>query len=141
MARRPKAVVLDSWAVLAYLEDEEPGHVVAKIIVDAHEHGTSLLMTTINIGEVWYILAREVSETDAEHAIRDLKQLGVEFIDADWDLTRVAAGFKAKRRMSYADCFAAALAKVHKAELITGDKEFRQVENDVRIRWLERPKG
>ncbi|MHB1543570.1 MAG: PIN domain-containing protein [Gammaproteobacteria bacterium] len=137
MARQPKTLVLDSWAVLAYLEDESSGKQVAEIISDAHERGTSLLMTTVNAGEVWYIIAREVSGADAERSIVDLKHLGIEFVDVDWKLSRVAAGFKAKHRMSYADCFAAALAKDQKAELVTGDREFKQVEGDVRIGWLE----
>lgn len=136
MARRPKTIVLDSWAVLAYLEDENPGKQVAEILATAHEHGSSLLMTTINAGEVWYILAREVSETEAERAITDLKRLGIQFVDADWNLTRLAAGFKARHRMSYADCFAAALAKEHRTDLVTGDKEFKQVESEIRIHWL-----
>ncbi len=136
MARRPKTIVLDSWAVLAYLEDENPGKQVAEILANAPERGTSLLMTTINAGEVWYILAREVSQTEAERAITDLKRLGIQLVDADWNLTRLAAGFKAKHRMSYADCFAAALAKHHKADLVTGDKEFQQVQSDIRISWL-----
>jgi predicted nucleic acid-binding protein len=38
--------------------------------------------------------------------------------------------------MSYADCFAAALAKERKSDLVTGDKEFKQVEGEVSIRWL-----
>lgn len=136
MARRPKAVVLDSWAVMAYLDDERAGSEVAKVIADSHERETPLLMTTVNAGEVWYILAREISEADAERAIADLKQLGIQFVDADWSLVRVAAGFKARHRMSYADCFAAALAKNQKADLLTGDKEFQQVQNEVRISWL-----
>jgi predicted nucleic acid-binding protein len=122
--------------VLAYLEDESSGQRVAEIMADAHEHGTSLLMTTINAGEVWYILAREISEGDADRAITDLKHLGIEFVDADWKLTRLAAGFKAKHRMSYADCFAAALAKERKADLVTGDKEFKQVDDQIKIAWL-----
>lgn len=136
MARRPKAIVLDSWAVLAYLEDENPGKQVAEILANAHEHGTSLLMTTINAGEVWYILAREVSETEAERAITDLKRLGIQFVDADWNLTHLAARFKARHRMSYADCFAAALAKGNRTSLVTGDKEFKQVESEIKIHWL-----
>lgn len=136
MARRPKAIVLDSWAMLAYLEDENAGKQVADILASAHEQGTPLLMTTVNAGEVWYILAREVSETEAERAVADLKRLGIQFMGADWNLTRVAASFKAKHRMSYADCFAAALAKEHKADLVTGDKEFQQVQNDIKISWL-----
>jgi ribonuclease VapC len=81
-------------------------------------------------------VAREVSETEAERAVADLQRLGIRFVDGDWHLTRLAAGFKAKHRMSYADCYAAALAKDRKAELVTGDKEFQQVKNDVRINWL-----
>ena len=136
MARRPKAIVLDSWAVMAYLEDESSAQKVAELIGDAHEHGIPLLMSVVNAGEVWYILAREVSEAEADKALHDLRQLGIEFQDVDLKLARLAGGFKAKHRMSYADCFAAALAREHKAELVTGDKEFKQVENDVHVRWL-----
>jgi predicted nucleic acid-binding protein len=38
--------------------------------------------------------------------------------------------------MSFADCFAAALAKQKKALLLTGDPEFKQVETQVTIDWL-----
>lgn len=57
-------------------------------------------------------------------------------IDADWPITRTAGTFKARHRMSYADCFAAALAKDRKAELVSGDKEFKQIEREVSIRWV-----
>lgn len=136
MSRKPKALILDSWAVLAYLEDESAGPKVADLIGDAHEHGIPLLMSVVNAGEVWYILAREVSETEADKAIDTLKLLGIEFIDADWKLARIAGTFKARHRMSYADCFAAALAREHKAELVTGDKEFKQIEGDLKISWV-----
>lgn len=136
MARKPKAIVLDSWAVLAYMEDESSGQKVADLIGDAHEHGIPMLMSVVNAGEVWYILAREVSEAEADKAIHELRQLGIEFQDVDMELARVAGGFKAKHRMSYADCFAAALAKEHKAELVTGDKEFKQVEAEIKILWV-----
>jgi len=136
MARKPKALVLDSWAVLAYLGGEASGQEVADLIADAHERGIPMCMPVINAGEVWYILTREISEAQADQAITDLKGLGIEVIDADWPLTRMAATFKARHRMSYADCFAAALAKDRKSELVTGDKEFKQVENDVSIRWV-----
>ena len=137
MPRKPKAYVLDSWAVLAYLEDEESGQKVADLIADAHEHGIPLFMSVVNAGEVWYILAREVSETEADKGVDGLRKLGIEFIGVDWKLSRQAGAYKSKNRMSYADCFAAALAKEQKAELVTGDKEFRLVESDIRIRWLE----
>ena len=136
MARKPKAIVLDSWTVLAYLEDEKSGQAVAELLSEAGEHGMPVLMSVVNAGEVWYILAREVSETEADKAIHELRQLGIEFMAVEWELARVAGSFKAGYRMSFADCFAAALAKSHKAELVTGDKEFKQVESEVQVRWV-----
>src|SRR5205809_481623 len=112
--KKPKAIVLDSWAVIAYLEDEPAGERVADIIADAHENRTPLLMTVINVGEVWYIVARETSEAEADRAFAELNQLGLQLVDADWSLARAAAHFKSKGRISFADCFAAALAKQRK---------------------------
>ena len=136
MARKPKAFVLDSWAVLAYLQAETAGQKIANLIADTLEQGVPLLISVVNVGEVWYIFAREISEAEADKAVESLRHLGIEFVDVDWKLARQAAAYKANRKMSYADCFAAALAKEHKAELITGDKEFKQVESEVQIRWV-----
>ena len=136
MPRKPKALVLDSWAVLAYLGDEASGQAVADLITSAHESRIPMYMSMVNVGEVWYILAREISEAQADKAVTDLTNLGIELIDADWPLTRGAGTFKAHFRMSYADCFAAALAQDRKCELVTGDKEFKQVEGKINIRWL-----
>ena len=136
MASKPRAIVLDSWAIMSYLGGEPSAEKVADIMADAHEEDIPLLMTVVNAGEVWYILAREVSVAEADSSIRQLRQLGISFIDADWELAHGAAGFKAKHKMSFADCFAAALAKQKKAHLITGDKEFTQVEGAISIDWL-----
>jgi len=136
MARKPKALVLDSCAALAYLGGEASGQEVADLITGAHEDRIPMYMSIVNAGEVWYILAREISEAQADGAMSDLTGLGIELIDADWPLTRMAGTFRARHRMSYADCFAAALAKDRKSDLVTGDKEFKQVEREVSIRWL-----
>ncbi len=136
ISHKSKVIVLDSWAVIAYMENENAGDTVAEIIAVAHENKIPLKMSIINVGEVWYSFAKQISETEADRAIFELKELGVEFINIDWDLTRRAAIYKSKNKMSYADCFAAALAKQEKAELLTGDKEFKQVENDIKVIWL-----
>jgi uncharacterized protein len=136
MGRKPKGIVLDTWAVLAYLADEGAGERVADIIATAHEEGTPLMMTTVNAGEVWYILARRVSESEADQGISGIRQLGIEFVDADWSLARQAGVFKSRYRMSFADCFAAALAQETRADLVTGDQEFQQVAGEVKIAWL-----
>lgn len=136
MPLKSKAIVLDSWSIIAYLEDEPSGQEVEELLVNAHEHGIPLLTTVVNAGEVWYITARKTSEAVADEAIEDLRRLGIDFVDADWALTKTAASFKAKGKMSYADCFAAALAKNKQASLITGDPEFKQVSKDIKVHWI-----
>lgn len=129
-------IVLDTWAVLAYLQEEPSGKKVAEIIAEAHENHTPMYMTVVNAGEVWYIMARKTSESEADQSISELRGLGIEFVDADWKLTREAAAFKSKNRISYADAYAAALSKLRKAELVTGDKEFAALAREIKIHWL-----
>jgi predicted nucleic acid-binding protein len=61
----------------------------------------------------------------------------VEILEITEELTIQAARFKAKGGISYSDCFSAALAKVRNgSELLTGDKEFKRVEDEVRMKWV-----
>ena len=136
MARKPKAIVLDSWSVLAYLEDDPAGEKVGEIIADSYEHGIQIMMSLVNVGEVWYIVARETSEKEADNCIEELRHLGIAFVEIDWKLARQAALLKSKHKMSFADCFAAALAKEHTAEVVTGDKEFKSVEKEIKVHWV-----
>jgi uncharacterized protein with PIN domain len=84
MPRKPKAIVFDSWAVIAYLEDEPAAERLADHIADAHDDGIPLFMCVVNAGEVWSIIAREASVNDADRSIHQLRQLGIEFVDANW---------------------------------------------------------
>ena len=136
MPRKPKAIVFDSWAIIAYLEGEPAAEKVADHIADAHEEEIPLFLSVVNAGEVWYIIARETSVADAERSITEMRHLGIEFVDADWPLAHEAGGFKSKHKMSFADCFAAALAKQKNALLLTGDPEFKQVEQEITVNWL-----
>jgi len=62
--------------------------------------------------------------------------LPIELAPADLSLSYRAAIYKATYKMSYADCFAAALAKTKKATLVTGDKDFKQLESEIKVGWL-----
>lgn len=94
-----------------------------EIISGAHEHGTSLLMVTVNAGKIWYTASREVSDTAAERAIVNLNHTGINFVDADWAPARVTAGFKVRHRITYTDFFAATLPGDCKTVLVTGDPD------------------
>jgi len=80
---------------------------------------------------------REAGREGADQVAHLISSLPIQIISADLDLTKQAAEFKATRKMSYANCFAAALAKLRKAELVTGEKEFKQVEGDARLLWID----
>jgi predicted nucleic acid-binding protein len=93
-------------------------------------------MSVVNLGEVWYSIARTTSPETADQYVHEIKGMAIEIVDIDWTLTRQAAAFKVNGNISYADCFAAALAKLRKAELVTGDKEFKPLEGEIKIFWL-----
>ena len=136
MAKKAKAYVLDTWAVIAYLEDEPSGEQVEELIATAHEEQIPIYMSVVNIGEVWYTLAREVSEEEANAGVKMLSDLRIQFENVDWELTQEAARFKSQNKMSYADAFAAALAKVKKADLVTGDNEFKPLDGQIKLSWV-----
>jgi predicted nucleic acid-binding protein len=128
--------VLDSWAVVALLQNEPAASEVESLIRAAQQTGAALWTTVVNLGEVWYTIARSRSSRRADGAVEEIRALGLRVRDADWNLTREAARLKSHYRLSYAGCFAAALARQLDAELVTGDPEFRRLEQEVRIRWL-----
>ena len=136
MAKKAKAYVLDSWAVIAYLEDEPSAEQVEELIATAHEEQIPIYMSVVNVGEVWYTLAREVSEEEANAGVKMLSDLRILFENVDWELTQEAARFKSQNKMSFADAFAAALAKVKKADLVTGDNEFKPLDGQIKILWV-----
>lgn len=128
--------VLDSYALMAFFEDEPGADLVRGLIQKAVDSDTNLLMSVVNLGEVWHSIARNTSAETADQYIHEIKGMGIEVVDVDWALTRQAAAFKAGGSISYADCFAAALAKLKKAELVTGDREFNSLEGEIMISWL-----
>jgi ribonuclease VapC len=121
---------------MAYFQDEPPAAAIQKILVDAQEGRAHIVMTVINAGEIWYIYMRRASEQIANERIQQLRMAGVEFVDADWALTKEAARLKSRHAIAYADCFAAALAKREQGRLVTGDREFTKLEKLISITWI-----
>ena len=127
---------LDSYSLIAYIEGEAGKDTMIEIFRSARDSGKALYLSVVNWVEVYYITLREAGRERAEEVAHLISTLPIEIIDADLELAKQAALFKASKKMSYADCFAAALAKLRKAELVTGDKEFKQVKAEIRISWL-----
>ena len=130
--------LLDTFAVLAWLQDEPSASAVESILQDAKRDGAELLMTLINLGELYYILRRSLSTIETRALLDMILDLPVRAIPVSEDLVWEAAEIKARNPLSYADCFAVAAARREGAALVTGDPEFKRVEGMVRIQWLTR---
>ena len=128
--------VLDSYALMVFFEDESGADIVRDLILKAEEGKIILMMSVVNLGEVWYSIARTNSLEIADQYIGEVRGMAIEIVDADWQLTRQAALYKKQGKISYADCFAAALASLKKTELVTGDKEFKPLDGEIKISWV-----
>ena len=130
------ATVLDSYALIAYFRGEPAGVPVKELLQKASKADKPVHMTEVNYAEVKYLILRKDGADGWEEAARVLVALPIEFHPVDRELSDLAADFKSHVSFSLADAFAAALAKKLKAELVTGDPEFKALEKELRIQWL-----
>jgi predicted nucleic acid-binding protein len=134
-----KTRVLDSWPILEWIGGKQPAcDLVADLLAEAADGRVQLLMSAINVGEIYYFLRKNHSAELAE-SWREASQtlpVTIEVPTAKdiWD----AASLKGRFPISYADAFAAALAQKHACPLITGDPEFQSVQ-DLEIDWIGTP--
>lgn len=128
--------LLDSFALLRFFQ-KEPGHLPVKVILEDIRRGKACAMlNVINMGEIIYTVQRRFGRQAKLDVVKNINLLDIVVLPAPNDLVFRAAEFKAQFPMSYADTFAVASAMEHKATLVTGDPEFRQVEHLVKILWV-----
>lgn len=127
--------VLDAYALIAFFEDEPGADFVRGLLLEAEAGKLKLAMTVVNLGEVWYSIARTISPAEADVIIEEIRGLSIEIVDADWRLTHQAAILKAQGGLSYANCYTAALGKLRRAEVVTGDPEFTKLAGEITITW------
>ena len=130
--------VLDAYALIAFFANEPGADFVRTLLLEASAGSLDLALSVVNLGEIWYTVARVASPNDADEIIIEIQGLPIEIVDADWELTRQAAQFKAGGGISYADCYAAALGKLLQAEVVTGDPEFEKLKEEIVVYWSEK---
>ncbi|MFH2103673.1 MAG: type II toxin-antitoxin system VapC family toxin [Chloroflexota bacterium] len=135
MANKP-VYLLDSFALLAYLNDEPGGQRVGEILALAKDGKCRLVMSLINLGEVLYITERYRGLPVAQTVQALVESLPLELLEASRDLILDAAHIKAHHALSYADAFAVACAIREHATILTGDPEYQVVDALVQLEWL-----
>lgn len=118
---------LDSWAMLAWLDGDEP----AAGVVESVLNGSRPTMSWINLVEVHYRVARDHGQMEADRTLSDVRSRITEELPGISTM-RVVAGLKAKHPIALADCFAIAVADANGADLFTGDPEIVDRADDLR---------
>jgi predicted nucleic acid-binding protein len=109
---------LDSWAVLAWLDGDEPAATVVAETLNRERPP----MSWMNLVEVHYRTIRDHGRQEAEEVLSELRPQITEHLPGV-SAMRAVAGLKAANPIALADCFAIALADVEGAQLLTGDPE------------------
>ena len=129
--------MLDSYALLAYLNKEAGFEKVRNVLADAQKSNHPVLMNELNVGETYYILYRKRGQEQAEYFLDTvLAGLPIYMVSNDFNAVVSASKIKALHALSFADCFAVATAQRENAVILTGDPEFKNVEKLVKIDWL-----
>lgn len=132
-----KALVFDASALLALLFDEPGAEAVEALMHRASEKDQPMLMSAVNWAEVCYRVEGKRGAEALAQAKAFATNTPVVVVPADRELSEAAAAYKAAEQLGLADAFAAALARNRKADLVTADREFKSVENEIKVIWLK----
>jgi predicted nucleic acid-binding protein len=134
-----KQYVLDSWALLALLQGEEPAAArVKEILLEGDRQQAALLISIVNLGEVYYRVGRRSDRATAMDMVNDIRRLSLTIVPVSDEMVFAAADFKMAYAISYTDAFAAALADHTGATLVSGDPEFDQLQSRITVEKLHR---
>jgi predicted nucleic acid-binding protein len=133
------ASVLDSWAMLAWLQGEEPARARVRELLERASRGkTKVSISLINASEVFYLIARRHGAAPAGRFLADLATTPIQALLPDRRLILAAARLKSRYPISYADAFAVETAREQDAILVTGDPELWQLskQEPIHLLWV-----
>jgi predicted nucleic acid-binding protein len=133
-----KTYVLDANAILDYVQDGPGAPTVERVLREAFRQEASLMISVINLGEVFYWLWRNKGEERARRTINDLSLLPLQIVPVDLSQALKAGELKAVHKIPYADSIAASLAIQLQATLITSDRDFEKLGRRISVLWLYR---
>jgi ribonuclease VapC len=134
------AYVLDSFAFIAYLEDEPAAQRIQKILKDAEENKCRVYISIINLGEILYSVERNNGLAKTHETLALIQSLPIEILPADNQTVLAAAHIKANHPISYADAFVVVAAQKINGTIMTGDPEFEEVTELAKVEWLKKRK-
>lgn len=111
------SVCLDSWAILAWLDGEEPTLSRVNAMISSRP-----VVSWVNLVEVYYRVERDHGRAAADDTLTELRRQLSPDLPGTARMIE-AARLKARAPIALADCFAAVTAAAHDLTLLTGDPE------------------
>lgn len=124
--------VLDTSALLTYIENEEGVKEVDDLLLKALDNEIVLYISLVSCIEVFYITWQEQGKEVAVERLKLIDDLMIIQEPVDSQLTKIIGEMKATKTMSFADCCIAGLAKFKEATLVHKDPEYEQIENEIK---------
>lgn len=112
---------------------------ISEILRAALSQQTLPLVSLVNWGEVFYLVWERRGEEEARRVLSTLSRLPIELVSVDLEQTLRAGAIKACHKIPYVDCFAAALAELRQATLVTSERDFQKLGRRISILWITRP--
>ena len=128
--------IFDSHALLKFFQKEKGYENVLHLLEEIKKSGATKFLNVINLGEIIYATKREFGDQKKLEVLANIERLSFTLLSISNNLVFQAAENKAQYNISYADCFILTSAMEHKAIIVTGDPEFKKVEQLVAIVWV-----
>lgn len=133
--------ILDSYSILCLFDRKrhKEGSVIKKYMEDAEKGKIELYVSKINEGEIFYKLYKYLGEAVAFGFRKDIKNgiIPVNIVSVNDKRVEKASEIKAKYQVSYADAFCIEVARDMNLPIITGDREFKDVSEAIKVVWLD----
>lgn len=137
-----RELVLDSWPLIAWLKNQEPGASLAdSILARALNREIRLLMSVVNLGEVYYSVAKTAGVATADLALETVLNHAIKIVSVSDEQVMRAARLKGLYPIAYGDAFAALLAIDRRIPVVTGDREFLKLASKgiLSVEWVGGP--
>ena len=129
--------VLDSSAILRYLDNDAGAERVAEIIKSHLAGRCAAMISALHWGEIAGITCKGHGKGAMELVLSRLSAFGFEVIPADAERAVGAALIKLKRQISYVDAFGVELAaEARDRVFVTADFDFKPASRDAKIEFL-----
>jgi predicted nucleic acid-binding protein len=133
------AFVLDASAAIDYVQSGSGANKMEQLLADALRRKLQLYISVLHLAEVFYLIWQKAGEERARQTVAGFSRLPIQIVPVDLLQALKAGELKARHKIPFVDCVAAALALQQRATLVTADRDFERLGRKFPILWLTRP--